>query len=190
MHKPKSQCPPMVHHHRGKTSEGRFDIDLVLKALDILPGQTIIDAGCGNGYMAKEFSKLLGWTGKVYALDTDEEAIEVLKKETKGTNITPIVSDITRRTPLESSCVDLIYMSNVFHGFSHDEVENLHKEVQRLLKPKGLLIILEIKKEDTPFGPPMNIRYSSQELEQIIKLPPKATIELGTYFYLKTFENF
>jgi ubiquinone/menaquinone biosynthesis C-methylase UbiE len=38
-----------------------------------IPGQTILDAGCGNGCMSKEFSKLLNNTGKVYALDPSKE---------------------------------------------------------------------------------------------------------------------
>jgi 2-hydroxy-6-oxonona-2,4-dienedioate hydrolase len=43
-----------------------------------------LDAGCGNGYMSKEFSKLVNNTGKVYTLDSEKEAIERLKEKTKG----------------------------------------------------------------------------------------------------------
>ena len=69
----------MAHHHAGKSSESRLNKDMILKELNIVPGQTIVDAGCGNGYMSKQFSQLLKNTGKVYALDTDEEAIETLE---------------------------------------------------------------------------------------------------------------
>ena len=89
-----------THRHRGKSSENLLDKDIILKELNILPGQTILDAGCGNGYMAKQFSRLLNGTGKVYALDPDKEAIEILKKETKGTNIEPLVADMTKTTPI------------------------------------------------------------------------------------------
>jgi ubiquinone/menaquinone biosynthesis C-methylase UbiE len=37
-----------------------------LDNLDICAGQTVLDAGCGNGYMAKNFSKLVGKDGKIY----------------------------------------------------------------------------------------------------------------------------
>ena len=69
------------HRHRGKSSERFLNKDLILKEINISPGQVILDAGCGNGYMSKEFSRLLHQSGKVYALDPDEEAIENLKKE-------------------------------------------------------------------------------------------------------------
>ena len=58
------------HHHRGKSSESILDKVAILKALDVRTGQTILDAGCGNGYMAKEFAELTGETGKVYALES------------------------------------------------------------------------------------------------------------------------
>ena len=178
-----------THHHRGKSSERLIDKDIILKELIILPGQTILDAGCGDGYMAKAFSKLLNGTGKVYALDPDNEAIEILKKETKGTNIKPIVADITKRTPIKTSSVDMIYMSTVFHGFSKAQIPDFQKEIERLLKPEATLAILEMKKEDTPFGPPLNLRYSPEELKRMIKLFPKTTIEIGQYFYMQFFEN-
>jgi precorrin-6B methylase 2 len=80
-------------HHRGNSTEPLLNKDIILNALDILPGQIIVDVGCGNGYMAKEFSRLLNNTGKVYALDRADEAIEQLKREAEGTNYCPIEAD-------------------------------------------------------------------------------------------------
>jgi ubiquinone/menaquinone biosynthesis C-methylase UbiE len=177
------------HRHRGKSSEGFLNKDLILKELHILPGQIILDAGCGNGYMSKEFSRLLNHTGKVFALDPDGEAIEKLKKETQGTNIEPIETDITTTTPLAKSSIDLIYLSTVLHGFSKDQIESFNKEVKRLLKPHGRLAVIEIQKHNTPFGPPLHIRFSPEELKQAINLTPKSLVEVGQYFYMQVFEN-
>lgn len=177
------------HCHKGKSSESLLDKELILRELDILPGQVILDAGCGNGYMAKEFSRLLNGSGKVYALDTDQEAIEILKEETEEANIEPFTADMTKEVLIESASLDLIYMSTVFHGFAKEQIPCVQKELKRLLKPKGTLAILEIKKEDTPFGPSLDIRYSPEELKQAVKLTPKATVEVGSYFYMQLFEN-
>ena len=178
-----------THCHRGKSSEAFLNQDLILQELHILPGQIILDAGCGNGYMSKKFSRILNHTGKVIALDPDGEAIEKLKNETQGTNIEPIEADITTTTPLEKSSIDLIYLSTVLHGFSKDQIKSFNKEVQRLLKPHGRLAVIEIHKHDTPFGPPLQIRYSPDELKQAINLTPKSLVEVGQYFYMQVFEN-
>ena len=63
-----------------KFSEGLFNDEIIIENLNICIGQTILDAGCGNGYMAKKFSKLVGNTGIIYALDLDKGSIENLKK--------------------------------------------------------------------------------------------------------------
>ena len=63
-----------AHRHKGKSSESLLDKRLILSALNIQPGQRVLDAGCGNGYMTKEFIKIVGDKGKVFAIDPDEES--------------------------------------------------------------------------------------------------------------------
>ena len=176
-------------HHKGNSTEQFLNKDLILNALDILPGQIILDVGCGNGYMTKEFSRLLNNTGKVYALDRANEAIERLKKEAEGTNIVSIEADITQRTVLQDASIDLIYLSTVFHIFSDEQRENFQKEARRILKPKGRLAIVEIEKRETPFGPPQNMRVSPEELQQLFKMQPVSLLEVGEHFYMQLFEN-
>ena len=48
--------------------------------------------------MAKKFSKLVGDTGKIYALDPDKGSIANLKNEVeKISNIEALVGDITKK---------------------------------------------------------------------------------------------
>lgn len=176
-------------HCRENSTEKLLNKTIILNECNILPGQTIVDVGCGNGYMSKEFSKLVHQSGKVFALDSAKRAIEKLKEETKGTNIEPIEADITQKTPIDEKSVDLIYLSTVFHIFSKEQIVSFQKEVKRLLKPNGKLVIIEIQKENTPFGPPSEMRFSPEELKQTIELTYKKTVEVGQYFYMQLFEN-
>ncbi len=185
---PESTNPQREKHtHRGKSSENHMDKNVILSHLPIQPGQMILDAGCGNGYMTKEFARLTGVTGKVYALDPDTESIEILQAETEGTGIEAFEGDITKETKLPASSIDLIYISTVIHGFSKTGMEGLITEVNRLLKPGGRLAIVEIKKQNTPFGPPMEIRFSPEELQQTINLNPTGLYDINENFYMQLF---
>ncbi len=176
-------------HHRWNSSENLLNRAAILEKLDIGSGQTIVDAGCGNGYMARAFFKALNGTGRIYALDQSAEAIESLREETSGTNIFPVTTDITQLTPMQESSVDLIYLSNVFHVFSKDQIRGFNKEVRRLLKPEGRLAVVELKKEPTPIGPPLNIRFAPKELERAIDLKPVGWADVGPYHYMQIFRR-
>jgi ubiquinone/menaquinone biosynthesis C-methylase UbiE len=175
--------------HRGKFTEGLLDSDLILQVLDIQAGQVIMDAGCGNGYMAKLFSVKVTAAGRVVALDPDQHFLAVLARETKGTNITTIEGDITRPTNLHASSIDLIYISTVIHQFSKKQMQGFFRETQRLLKPGSTLAIVEIEKKETPFGPPLSSRYSPEELKEIVPMVPVQTRPVGDHFYMQVFRN-
>jgi len=177
------------HHHQGKSSEQLLDKTVILDHLGIVPGQTVLDAGCGSGYMAKEFSRRVGDAGKVFALDRDEIAVATLREETAGTNVSALVGDITTGMPLPPSSLDLVYVSMVLHGFSPAQIKGFRVEVVRLLKPQGRLAIVEIAKRDTPFGPPLRIRFSPEELKRALRLVPQATVDVGEHCYMQLFEK-
>ena len=177
------------HHHREKSSESFLDKGAILSALAIEFGQTVLDAGCGNGYMSKEFSQMVGDSGRVYALDPDETGIALLREETKGTNIVALVGDITTTTHLPASAIDLIYLSTVFHIFSLEQIKGFEAEVKRLLAAHGRLAIVEIVKRASPFGPPLNMRLSPEDLTHALRLASLGAVEVSKYFYMQLFEN-
>jgi len=176
------------HRHRGGSTESLVDKEAILAALEIRPGQTVLDAGCGSGYMAREFSRQVGPAGTVYALDLDDSRIAALADDTQGTNIRPMVADITAPTALPASAFDVIYLSTVFHGFSSQQARGFEAEAKRLLAPRGKLAILEIAKRATPFGPPLERRFTPQEIRDALGLAALATVDVGECFYMQLLE--
>ncbi|MDC7220719.1 MAG: class I SAM-dependent methyltransferase [Spirochaetales bacterium] len=172
-------------HHRGNSTERLLDKNLILQGLDIQTGQTVLDVGCGNGYMTKVFSSLVGEEGQVYGLDRSVEAIEWLKNDRGDSNIEFLAGDITQKTILEDNSIDLMYLSTVYHIFSHEEKAGFLREAERIMKPKGKIAIIEIEKRDTPFGPPRERRVSPEELIDEMNLSPLALKKVGEYFYMQ-----
>ena len=178
-----------MNQHRGKFTEGLVNTQIVLKSLNVQPGQTILDAGCGSGYMSKVFSDAVFESGKVYALDPDHYFIEILKHEVQGTNIEAMIGDITVQTELKPSSLDILYLSTVIHGFSKEQMQGFFREANRLLKPDALLAIVEIEKKKTPFGPPLKLRYSPEDLKNTIPMIPGDTVGVGEHFYMQIFKT-
>ncbi len=172
------------HHHRGKSSEDHLDKNRILETLKLKPGQTVLDAGCGNGYMSFEFARQIGSAGRVFALDPDDRAIAGLRNRTGDIPVTPLVGDITTNTGLPAAAFDLIYLANVVHGFSAQQLQGFQVEVRRLLAPAGRLAIVELVKRPTPVGPPVELRFSPEDLVRILGLPWRATVEAGPWCYL------
>ena len=128
-------------------------------------------------------------SGQVYALDPDRDSIAALARETRHTNIETLEGDITKPTTLDQSSVDLMYLSTVIHGFSKEQMRDFVAETTRILKPGGLLAIVEINKGETGFGPPLSMRVSPEDLKETVPLAPVDTIPVGEHFYLQMFRN-
>lgn len=172
-----------------KFTEGLLDNDLILETLAIAPGQTVVDAGCGTGYMAKLFADRVGPSGKVIALDPNSHFVRILAQETRGTVIQAMEGDITRPTGLPSRSVDRIYLATVMHIFSPRQVQGFVQEVRRLLKPGGILAVVNLEKKETPFGPPVARRYAPADVVAVVPLQLLKTLSVADYFYMQLFRN-
>ena len=148
------------------------DPELVFDALSLKEGDIFLDMGCGPGDYSIRASEILGDSGITYALDRWQDVVDDLaeKAGSRGLgNIRAIVSDITEHLPVEDESVDLCFISTVLHSLDLTYFEkSLFGEIRRVLKPGGRVVIIECKKEEQPFGPPMSMRLSPEEIESSI----------------------
>lgn len=68
-------------------------------------------------------------------------------------------------------------------------MQGFFQKVKRLLKINAFLAIVEIEKKETPIGPPLNLRYSPEELKKIVPVVPANTVQVGEHFYMQIFQN-
>ncbi len=157
--------------NKGPSSFSMQDPKLIFDELDLKPGQAFLDMGCGTGDYTIQASKMIGASGMVYALDMWEDLVTNLaeKADSNGLkNIKAMVADITDVLPIDDRSIDICFIATVLHGIElHKNKENLFSEINRVLKPKGRLSIVNCKKEEQPFGPPLHMRLSPEEMESI-----------------------
>jgi ubiquinone/menaquinone biosynthesis C-methylase UbiE len=124
------------------------DCAMLLKALDVKPGQTVCDLGCGNGFYTLQLARLVGENGKVLAVDIQPEMLHLLAERAKSEqidNVEPIHgSPIDPRLPKES--VDLILLVDVYHEFSHPQ--HMLEAMRAALRPGGRIALAEFREED------------------------------------------
>jgi ubiquinone/menaquinone biosynthesis C-methylase UbiE len=145
------------------------DPDLVFDALSLNGGDSFLDMGCGPGDYSIRASEIVGDSGIVYALDRWQDVIDDLaeKADIQGLgNVRAVVSDITCHLPVDDESVDLCFISTVLHSLDLADVErSLFGEIHRVLRRGGRLAVIECKKEEQQFGPPLSMRLSPEEIE-------------------------
>ncbi len=107
----------------------------------IKKGYNVLDLGCGPGHLAIEMARITGENGMVYALDIHPLSIKYVEDLMKSTGIRNIKTILTRTldTGLEDNSLDTIFLFNSYDMIR--DKKKLYKEVRRVLKPKGTLII-------------------------------------------------
>jgi ubiquinone/menaquinone biosynthesis C-methylase UbiE len=191
----------MTHHHKhptgaGKSSFGLVDVEALFRELDLKKGSTFLDVACGRGAYCLKASAMVGASGTVYAVDLWQEGIEELKAraaEENARNIKAFVGDAGRQLQVEDRQVDACLMATVLHDFVEDRIsENVLPEVVRVLKPGGLLAVVEFKKIDGPPGPPRHIRLAPAAVEEMLAAYGFSKVrltDLGPYNYLMMFRK-
>lgn len=121
-------------------------------------GEAIVDLGCGKGFYCMHLHK---YSSRLYCVDIDKQAVKKAEKLLKRKdNVFFIVSDAAK-TPLLSSSVDVVFMANSFHDMGDKKA--VYREILRMLKPRGKVVIIDWKKERSLLGPPLSIKMGEED---------------------------
>src|SRR5262245_35970428 len=95
--------------------------DLLVEALKLKSGEVVADIGAGTGYYSWRMAYSVGEKGLVYAVDIQQEMLDLLAKrmaDRKTTNVKGVLGTITD-PKLPPRSVDLVLMVDVYHEFDH-----------------------------------------------------------------------
>jgi protein-L-isoaspartate O-methyltransferase len=123
--------------------------DLLVEALALQPGESVADIGAGSGYFSWRMARKVGADGKVYAVEIQQEMLDILmanmRKRRVGETVQPILG--TALDPkLPEAGIDTILLVDVYHEF--DYPYEMTRAMIRALKPNGRLVLVEYRGED------------------------------------------
>ncbi len=112
----------------------------ILEEVGIEAGFHVLDYGCGPGSYIVPLAKLVGKSGKIYALDVHPLAIQSVQRLASKnglTNVQTILSDC--ETGLQPSSLDAVLLYDILHDL--DDPNGVLEELHRVLRLKGILSV-------------------------------------------------
>ena len=100
-------------------------------------GKNVLDAACGTGYGSEILSR---HASSVIGIDIDKESIEYAKEFYSAKNIEYLAGDV-EKIPLDSVKIDVAVSFETLEHLSEKKQEKFLRELKRVLKNDGLLII-------------------------------------------------
>jgi len=122
--------------------------DLLVPALKLKAGDAVADIGAGTGYYTRRLAKAVGTNGVVYAVEIQQEMLDILTNKLTGEGIfsvKPVLGTVTD-PKLPRASLDLILMVDVYHEF--DYPFEMVEAMCRALKPGGRIVFVEFRAED------------------------------------------
>jgi len=113
-----------------------------VKSLNFFKNKKIVELGAGLGRDTIFFAKN---SIQVEALDYSQKAIEIINNKSKKLNLTGLIKtqifDVRKRLPFDDRSIDGCFSHMLYcMALSNYDLENLNKEILRILKPEGINI--------------------------------------------------
>ena len=112
--------------------------------IDIVPGETVLDLGCGAGLDLYLYAQATGANGRVYGLDISERMIAKAGRNMGMLNVKNVefLCASADSIPLPDKSVDLV-TANGIYNLSPDKIAVM-REVARVLRSGGRTVFAEI----------------------------------------------
>ncbi len=123
------------------TDLGRFYKGRMLDALDVCPGHTVLDLGCGPGTDLAALARAVTATGTVIGVDHDQAAVSAARERTADEHTVSVRLGDLHDLPLPDHAADRARTDRVLQHVT--DPARVLRETHRVLRPGGRLVMGE-----------------------------------------------
>ena len=163
-------------------------MDNFVRETGVKKGNLVLDAGSGTGNLAIRLKKE---GAEVIGVDISEVGIKKHRRKDKNAQV--LKHDLIFPLPFRDNHFDKIVCNNTIYTIAREKRGDIFKEFYRVLKPKGIIVISDIKVGFSPIK--IYLAHLRKEFKQnsplvalmkVIKLlPPTIQMFYYNYFFIK-----
>lgn len=166
----------------------------VIAQSGLMQGDTVADLGCGSGFYVLPVAQIIGPSGTVIAVDVMQDKLAAtvsIANQFGYKNIRIVQADLVKPIlDIPQGTCDMVIVGNILHEISNKDA--LIKNIYRILKISGRVLVIEWKKMAIPFGPPMEKRIDQEKLEILLMqagFKKDKELQADGYHYAVLFEK-
>jgi ubiquinone/menaquinone biosynthesis C-methylase UbiE len=123
--------------------ERRFR-ERLLQPARLKPGESVLDVGCGSGSLAIAARHHVGVAGSVHGVDASDAMISrARRKARKAKADVTFESALAQSLPFPDARFDVVLSTVMLHHLPRKIREECAREMRRVLKPGGRLLVVE-----------------------------------------------
>ncbi len=140
------RCPWMVQYALISPLRRLLEPAKKLVGPYVKPGMTVVDPGCGFGYISLPIARMVGSEGRVISVDVEPRAVTKLQHRARKAGLADRI-EAKACEPRDlglavyNGKVDLVTVIHTLHEF--EDLPGFLSQVSALLKPTGRLLVVE-----------------------------------------------
>lgn len=122
-----------------------------LRHAALRPGESVLEVGCGTGVLSRLAAQIVGTSGYVAGIDPAPNMIAMARDNARSTaSNVEFKLAVIEQLPFEDARFDVVFASLMLHHLPPDVKRTGLREVKRVLKPGGRLVIADLDRPANP----------------------------------------
>lgn len=118
--------------------------DKILGLARLIPGESVLDVGCGTGALAITAKRHVGPTGMAYGIDASPQMLARADRKARKTGLEVIFRQAAAQAlPFPDAQFDAVLTTIMLHHLPRKAREQCAREIRRVLKPGGRALFVD-----------------------------------------------